>query len=127
MSYARFGDSDVYIYETRGGIECAGCSLQKGIPITPYIDRIGITHSTHFERVIFNTARGILLHILDHREAGDWVTYDADFNINEAHPDIDAIIFETEEQEASHARAAEHAREIMQQYKEEYGDETTSE
>jgi hypothetical protein len=114
MSYARFGKSDVYIYETIDGIECCGCSLDLGTPVGPYIDMLGIEVTRHYERTLLTTARETLTHIADHRVAGDFVSLDADARITSDHPDLDAIIEESDEERiARHLRNAQSRARIL--------------
>jgi hypothetical protein len=59
MAYCRFGrDSDVYVFETEGGIECCRCSLAGGT----------------FEA---GGAAEMIEHLLEHRTAGHAVPDEA--------------------------------------------------
>lgn len=61
MSFARFSDSDIYLYEHVGGfIECCGCSLSK----PEEEDEI-------FGYTKLNTPREALAHLDEHEAAGD--------------------------------------------------------
>lgn len=58
MSYCRFGEADVYIFEHVGGFfQCCACSLTEG----------------DWESADFGTREEMLEHIAKHREAGDYV------------------------------------------------------
>ena len=93
MSYCRFLENDAYIYATRGGIECCGCSLAKSTPLDPpYTDILGIVHDVEYERMLFKTSREALEHIAKHREAGDYITLDADERIKQDYPNLDEEI-----------------------------------
>lgn len=59
MSYCRFSDGDVYMFEhVSGGIECCGCLLQKGPE-----DLFGAILN-------FATRSQALAHLEEHRRAG---------------------------------------------------------
>jgi hypothetical protein len=53
MSYCRFGEGDVYMYPTKGGIECCSCQLRTGA-----------------ELVVLEDATAALAHLVCHRAAG---------------------------------------------------------
>lgn len=73
MSYARFGDADVYVFMSQGSLECCACWLQErrwvndpDVPITRgYFEEVG-------EKVqqSFDTTQGMVDHLALHREAG---------------------------------------------------------
>lgn len=93
MSYCRFIGSDAYIYPSRRGIECCGCTLVEPIPLEePHIDIFGIAWEHEFPEVVFKTSRAALQHIAEHRAAGDYIPTTADEGIKQDYPDLDKEI-----------------------------------
>jgi hypothetical protein len=78
MSYARMGeDSDVYVYQTWGGLTCCYCWL---LP----------------EKPLYSTAREMLKHLDEHRATGHKVPDLAYEEIKEDNPDLDKKIEDDE-------------------------------
>lgn len=66
MSYCRFGEADIYLYESiYGGFECCMCSLSEGD-----------TWST-----IMKTRMEVLFHVRQHRAIDDYVPDEVDFRL----------------------------------------------
>ena len=93
MSFSRFGEADVYVFEHVGGyIQCCGCSLSEG--------EIGI--DDNFGMYDADTPREMLAHLDRHEEAGDDVDITR-LRILKAYEDLDAPIepyVRSEEEEA---------------------------
>lgn len=100
MSYCRFLEADAYIYASYQGLECSGCIMAptEKYP-TPYIDMFGIEWEEYSLPVgPFETAREMLEHIQEHRNAGHNIPAYVDRHIKEDYPDLDASLVETEEE-----------------------------
>lgn len=65
MSYCRFSDADVYIFESSTGGECCACPL----------------HPEPFGSYVFDTRTELLTHIATHREAGHYVPESVDADL----------------------------------------------
>lgn len=102
MSFARFSDSDIYLYEHVGGfIECCGCSLSK----PEEEDEI-------FGYTKLNTPREALAHLDEHEAAGD-DTGGARSRIEKEYKDLDAPIEPYAEDAEVTARRKERFREMF--------------
>lgn len=78
MSFSRFSDSDVYVFEhVGGGIECCGCWLTAG-------EKYGWSYNA-------KTPREMLKHLERHEDAGHDVVV-AKARIIEAYEDLDVTL-----------------------------------
>lgn len=74
MSYCRFSESDIYLFEsTNGGFECCACSLTTEV----------------LESAIIETRIEAIFHVWAHRAAGDYVPEKVDFKLFEEIRDED--------------------------------------
>ena len=66
MSYARFGDGDVYVYlSTDGRLECVMCALGD---VCVFCDRVGARCPS--VQASFDSTDGMIAHLAAHRAAG---------------------------------------------------------
>jgi hypothetical protein len=100
MSFARFSDSDVYIFEHAGGyIQCCGCSLdyQKSLlrpteeKIADYLAKSDSDEYEGFDFVDLATPREALAHLGEHVKLGDDIGR-AKERILAEYPDLDVNI-----------------------------------
>lgn len=103
MSFARFWESDIYIYEHVGGfIECCGCSLAKEEDGGAF--GFGFTH--------LKTPREALAHLDVHETAGDDIGR-ARHRIENEYKDLDAPIQPYAEDAEVTIRRRERLREMF--------------
>jgi hypothetical protein len=67
VTICQWGEADVYIYkDVRGGFACCGCSLRGRSPSVDEMDS-----SADATTFFVDTAEEILLHMHEHKDAGD--------------------------------------------------------
>jgi hypothetical protein len=100
MSFARFSNADVYIFEHAGGyIQCCGCSLdyQKSLlrpteeKIADYLAKSDSDEEEGFDFVNLATPREALAHLEEHVKLGDDIGR-AKERILAEYPDLDVKI-----------------------------------
>ncbi len=115
MSYCRFSGADAYIYLGYYGIECCGCILAEKTKLDkPIPTNFGFEVMYSYEQVgPFETAREMLEHIAEHRDAGHDIPLYVDEAIKEDFPDLDASVLETEEERLEREERGRPAREAL--------------
>lgn len=99
MSYCRFLEADAYIFLSRRGLECCGCTHAPRTKLDPpQIDMLGIEHEYECDPVFFETAQEMLDHVAFHREQGDYIPQDVDERLKADFPDLNKSTVETEEE-----------------------------
>lgn len=128
MSFARFSDSDVYIFEHVGGfIQCCGCSLRydQGLlrpteeRIASYLTKSDSEEDDGFDFVDLETPREALAHLAEHVKLGHDIGKARERILSE-YPDLDVRI-------QPYVREPESKKRVKQKLREAWEDRGSSE